>query len=253
MNDIVKIIAEKRVGSGTGNSRALRSENKIPAIIYGEKKDPILISIDNKKLKLEIQNKSFFSRQCEIKLEDDIYKVLPKDLQLHPVKENIIHIDFLRVGENTTVTLSVPVKFINENKCNALKQGGVLNIVRHEIELKAPVSKIPEFLEADLEGLEIGDGIHISSIKLDQEVKTIITDRDFTVATLAPPTVMKVEEEEEEPTEETDEVEGEEQTEEKTESDDTKEQKEQAKGENKYNEKKVIHSYSIDDFNCWPW
>jgi len=237
MNDIVKIIAEKRVGSGTGNSRALRSENKIPAIIYGEKKDPILISIDNKKLKLEIQNKSFFSRQCEIKLEDDIYKVLPKDLQLHPVKENIIHIDFLRVGENTTVTLSVPVKFINENKCNALKQGGVLNIVRHEIELKAPVSKIPEFLEADLEGLEIGDGIHISSIKLDQEVKTIITDRDFTVATLAPPTVMKVEEEEEEPTEETDEGEGEEQTEEKTESDDTKEQKEQAKGENKDNEK----------------
>ena len=120
--------------------------------------------------------------------------MLPKDIQLHPVKENILHIDFLRVGENTTVTLFVPVKFINENECEGLKQGGVLNIVRHEVELKSPVSKIPEFLEANLSGLEIGDSIHISSIKLEDDVKTIIQDRDFTIATVAPPTVMKIEE-----------------------------------------------------------
>ena len=100
----------------------------------------------------------------------------------------------MRVGENTTVTLFVPVKFINENKCEGLRQGGVLNIVRHEVELKTPVSKIPEFLEADLSGLEIGDSIHISSINLDESVKPIIQDRDFTIATLAPPTVMTVEE-----------------------------------------------------------
>ena len=120
---------------------------------------------------------------------------LPKDLQVHPVKESILHIDFLRVGENTTVTLSVPVKFSNENSCPALKQGGVLNVVRYEVEIKTLVSKIPEFLEANLDGLEIGDNIHISSIKLDEGVKPTITDRDFTIATLAPPTVMKVEEE----------------------------------------------------------
>ena len=127
-------------------------------------------------------------------VNNENFKVLPKDVQLHPVKENILHIDFLRVGENTTVTLFVPVKFINENKCEGLRQGGVLNVVRHEVELKTPVSKIPEFLEANLSGLEIGDSIHISSISLDGSVKPIIQDRDFTIATLAPPTVMRVEE-----------------------------------------------------------
>ena len=132
------------------------------------------------------------------------------DNELHPVKESIIHIDFLRVGENTMLTLDVPVNFINENKCEGIKQGGVLNIVRREVELKAPVKKIPEFLEADLTGLEIGDSIHISSITLDPDVVTTIKDRDFTIATIAPPTVMKVEEEvkddDEESTEEKDET-----------------------------------------------
>ena len=101
----------------------------------------------------------------------------------------------MRVGENTTVTLSVPVKFINENTCPGLRQGGVINIVRHEVELKTPVSKIPEFLEANLDGLDIGDSIHISSINLEDGVTPTIKDRDFTIATIAPPTVMKVEEE----------------------------------------------------------
>ena len=101
----------------------------------------------------------------------------------------------MRVGENTTVTLSVPVKFINENTCPGLRQGGVINIVRHEVELKTPVSKIPEFLEANLDGLEIGGSIHISSINLEEGVTPTIKDRDFTIATIAPPTVMKVEEE----------------------------------------------------------
>ena len=110
------------------------------------------------------------------------------------IKENILHIDFLRVGENTTVTLFVPVKFMNENDCSGLRQGGVLNIVRHEVEIKTLVSKIPEFLEANLSGLEIGDSIHISSISLDEGVKPTIQDRDFTIATVAPPTVMRVEE-----------------------------------------------------------
>ena len=194
MKEIEKIEAERREKSGTGVSREFRLNKKIPGIIYGEKKDPILISIDEKKLKMQVSDSGFFSRQCEIKIENENFKVLPKDIQLHPVKENILHIDFLRVGENTTVTLFVPVKFMNENECEGLKQGGVLNIVRHEVEIKTLVSKIPEFLEANLSGLEIGDSIHISSINLEDDVKPTITDRDFTIATLAPPTVMKVEE-----------------------------------------------------------
>lgn len=120
--------------------------------------------------------------------------MLPKDLQLHPVKESIVHVDFLRVGSDTKVTVSIPVKFINENLCDGLKQGGVINIVRHEIEVKSIVDKIPSQIEVDLEGLEIGDSIHISSVKLNEGVNPLISDRDFTIATIAPPTVAVVEE-----------------------------------------------------------
>ena len=160
----------------------------------GIKKIQFPYKLMKKNLEVQINDAGFFSKQCEIKVEESIYKVLPKDIQLHPVSEKILHVDFLRVGQNTTVTLFVPVKFINENSCEGLKQGGVLNIVRHEVEIKTLVSKIPEFLEANLDGLEIGDSIHISSIKLEQGVSPTITDRDFTIATVAPPTVMKVEE-----------------------------------------------------------
>ena len=188
-------MSTKEKNSGTGSSRSIRKEKKVPGIIYGEKKDPIAIVLDEKTLKIKIKDPTFFSKQCEVKFNDEVINVLPKDLQLHPVKESILHIDFLRVGENTTVTLFVPVKFINENNCPGLKQGGVLNVVRREIELITLVSKIPESLEANLDGLEIGDSIHISSITLQEGVKPTISDRDFTIATIAPPTVMKVEEE----------------------------------------------------------
>ena len=195
MSEVVQIEAKKRDLVGTGISRDLRGKKMIPCIIYGDKKDPVPIQVDEKKLRVQINDAGFFSKQCEIKVDESVYKVLPKDIQLHPVNEKILHVDFLRVGQNTTVTLFVPVKFINENSCEGIKQGGVLNIVRHEVEIKTLVSKIPEFLEADLDGLEIGDSIHISSIKLEEGVSPTITDRDFTIATVAPPTVMKVEEE----------------------------------------------------------
>jgi large subunit ribosomal protein L25 len=194
VSEVVQIEAKKRDLVGTGISRDLRGKKMIPCIIYGDKKDPVPIQVDEKKLRVQVNDAGFFSKQCEIKVEESVYKVLPKDIQLHPVNEKILHVDFLRVGQNTTVTLFVPVKFINENSCEGVKQGGVLNIVRHEVEIKTLVSKIPEFLEADLDGLEIGDSIHISSIKLEEGVSPTITDRDFTIATVAPPTVMKVEE-----------------------------------------------------------
>ena len=195
MSQDFQIIANKRENIGTGSSRNLRLEKKIPGIIYGEKKDPIPVTLDEKTLKIKIKDPTFFSKQCEIKFNNEVIKVLPKDLQLHPVKESILHIDFLRIGENTTVTLFVPVKFINENNCPGMKQGGVLNVVRREVELITLVSKIPESLEANLDGLEIGDSIHISSITLEEGVVPTISDRDFTIATIAPPTVMKIEEE----------------------------------------------------------
>ena len=218
MSQDSQIIANKRENIGTGSSRNLRLEKKIPGIIYGEKKDPIPVTLDEKTLKIKIKDPTFFSKQCEIKFNNEVIRVLPKDLQLHPVKESILHIDFLRVGENTTVTLFVPVKFINENNCPGMKQGGVLNVVRREVELITLVSKIPESLEANLDGLEIGDSIHISSITLEKGVNPTISDRDFTIATIAPPTVMKIEEEK--PTEEAEE--GVESTEAKEGADETK-------------------------------
>lgn len=205
MNEIIEINASKREVSL--NLKQTRNNGKVPAIIYGENKDPILITVDTKTIKKQIQQPGFFSRQFELKIGSDNHRVLPKDLQLHPVKETIVHLDFLRVGENTKVTVSVPVRFINENSCEGLKQGGVINIVRHDIEVKSPVNKIPEAFEVNLDGLQIGDSIHVSSIDIDKEVKLLVSDRDFTIATIAPPTVIAVEEEKVET--ETDEKDGE--------------------------------------------
>ena len=205
MNEIIEINASKREVSL--NLKQTRNNGKVPAIIYGENKDPILITVDTKTIKKQIQQPGFFSRQFELKIGNDNHRVLPKDLQLHPVKETIVHLDFLRVGENTKVTVSVPVRFINENSCEGLKQGGVINIVRHDIEVKSPVNKIPEDFEVNRDGLQIGDSIHVSSIDIDKEVKLLVSDRDFTIATIAPPTVIAVEEEKVET--ETDEKDGE--------------------------------------------
>lgn len=200
MNDILEIQAEKR--ENNKNTKLMRKNGKIPAIVYGEKKNPLLITVENKLIRKQIETPGFFSKQFSINIEGEKHRVLPKDLQLHPVKETILHLDFLRIGENTKVTVSIPVKFVNENECPGLRQGGVINIVRHEVEIKAPVNKIPEMLEVNLEGLEIGDSIHISAVKLDEDVKPLITDRDFTIATLAPPTVIQEVEEKQQETDE---------------------------------------------------
>ena len=205
MSDVSELKAVIRKNVGTGQSRMHRRNNLIPGIIYGEKKDPLSINIDLKILKKELETPGFFSKQFEINIDGDKHRVLAKDIQLHPVKESLIHIDFLRIGKDTKVTVFIPVKFVNENQCDGLKQGGVINVVRREVELKSPVNSIPPLLEADLTGLQIGDSIHISSIKLTDDVTPVISDRDFTIATIAPPTVMKVEEEKaDDETEETD-------------------------------------------------
>ena len=194
MSEIQELNAEKRMTYGTGSSRDSRNKNRIPCIIYGEKKDPLAITLEAKEIKMLIQKPGFFSKQFNININGEKHRVLAKDLQLHPVKESVLHVDFLRIGANTKVTIAVPVKFTNENSCPGLKQGGVINIVRREVELKAPISKIPSSLNVNLDGLEIGDSIHISSIEIDKDVIPVITDRDFTIATIAPPTVQVEEE-----------------------------------------------------------
>ena len=221
MNETIELLAEIR--KDKINTKLLRDNGRVPAIVYGEKKEPLPISIDSKIIKKQIESSGFFSKQFILNINGEKHKVLPKDLQLHPVKETIVHLDFLRIGENTKVTVSVPVIFINENLCPGLKQGGVINIVRHEVEIRSPVDKIPKNLEINLDGIEIGDSIHISAVELNSEVKPVISDRDFTIATLAPPTVIKeVEERTEEETSEAETSEAEKNEEKKEESNDEK-------------------------------
>ena len=221
MNEAKELLAEIR--KDKINTKLLRDNGRVPAIVYGEKKEPLSISIDTKIIKKHIESSGFFSKQLVLNINGEKHKVLPKDLQLHPVKETIVHLDFLRIGENTKVTVSVPVIFINENLCPGLKQGGVINIVRHEVEIRSPVDKIPKNLEINLDGIEIGDSIHISAVELNSEVKPVISDRDFTIATLAPPTVIKeVEERTEEETSEAETSEAEKNEEKKEESNDEK-------------------------------
>ena len=187
--------------------------NKIPAVIYGKNTKSQPVSIDSKTLKNLIKDRGFYSRILSVELDGTKEKVLPKDIQYHPVTDNVIHIDFMRVQENTKVTVEVPVDFLNRDLCPGVKQGGVLNIVRRLVELRCNANKIPEMLELDLSSSEIGDSLKISEISLPEGVTPVITDRDFVIATLVPPTI------EAEPEKPEEEVEGEGETEEKTDGD----------------------------------
>lgn len=182
---IVEIEATARPRAGKGAARAVRREGKIPAVIYGDKKDPLTIALDRPTLAKLLNHGGFLSSVFNIKVDGRSNRVLPRDIQFDPVKDLPIHVDFQRVPGDGTIRVSVPVHFLNEETCPGLKRGGVLNIVRHEVEVNCPADAIPEHFEFDLAEVDIGDSIHISAIKLPDDVTPTITDRDFTVATLA--------------------------------------------------------------------
>ncbi|MBB4006316.1 50S ribosomal protein L25/general stress protein Ctc [Allorhizobium taibaishanense] len=186
--------AETRERVGKGSSRELRRNGLIPAVIYGDKQAPIAITLNTNEVTKRIHAGGFMTTVATIEVNGEKIRVLPKDYQLDPVRDFTMHIDFLRVSANSQVTVAVPVHFINEEK-SAIKTGGVLNIVRHEVELHVPASNIPEAITFDLAGLKVGDSIHISAVKLPAGVTPVITDRDFTVATIVAP-AAGIEEEE---------------------------------------------------------
>lgn len=179
-----QIEATARPRAGKGAARAVRREGKVPAVIYGDKKPPETIALDGNELKKLYQSGIFLSTIYEIAVDGAKQRVLPRDLQLDPVKDHIIHVDFLRVGRGSSVTVEVPVEFVNEEASPGLKRGGALSIVRHAVELQCPADAIPERLAVDLTGIDIGDSIHISAITLPANVVPTITDRDFTIATI---------------------------------------------------------------------
>ena len=189
MADIISLAAEPRERAGKGAARATRRAGRIPAVIYGNKETPSMVSIHPIDLMHQIRGGGFFSKVYEIEADGKKHRVLPRDIQLHPVTDQPIHVDFMRFSKTTRLVVEVPVIFVGEEECPGLRQGGVLNIVRHAIEMRASPNSIPESVEIDLSGYNVGDSVHISSVTLPGDVELTITDRDFTVATIAAPSV----------------------------------------------------------------
>ncbi len=186
--------AEAREQVGKGSARAVRRDGKVPAVIYGDKQPPLAIALSYKEIFYKIHGGGFLTTVATIDVDGKKIQVLPKDYQLDPVRDFPMHVDFLRVGKNTLVSVDIPVHFINEEKSPGIKRGGVLNVVRHEVEFLCLANAIPEFITIDLDGTEIGQSLHISSVKLPEGVKPVISDRDFTIATIAGSSAMKSEE-----------------------------------------------------------
>ncbi len=206
MADTTIINGNLRNSTGKGSARAARRAGRIPAIIFGDKKETISIDIEEREYKKIMNQSGIFSRLLDLSVDGKSNLVLTRDIQFHPVSENPLHVDFLRIGKGSNINVSVPVSFINEELSPGLKTGGVLNTVRFELELMCPADSIPEKIEINLEGLVVGDSIKISSVNLPDGVSSTITDRDFTIATIAAPTVMsEVSTEETAETEETEE------------------------------------------------
>ena len=189
MADIISLAAEPRERAGKGAARATRRAGRIPAVIYGNKETPSMVSIHPIDLMHQIRGGGFFSKVYEIEADGKKHRVLPRDIQLHPVTDQPMHVDFMRFSKTTRLVVEVPVVFVGEEECPGLRQGGVLNIVRHAIEMRASPYSIPESIEIDLSGYNVGDSVHISRATLPGDVELTITDRDFTVATIAAPSV----------------------------------------------------------------
>ena len=185
--ETIDIKAEARSQVGKGSARAARRAGLVPAVIYGNKETAVSVTLDANQWRQLMHKPSIFSQLININVNNEKHFVLPRDIQQHPVSEEAMHVDFLRVTKNATVAVGIAVEFLNEDKCTGLKLGGVLNIVRSQVELNCPAISIPEKLTVDLEGLNVGHTIHISSIELPEGCTPTITDRDFTVATIAAP------------------------------------------------------------------
>ena len=229
MANVTTLGAEMRQRAGKGAARQTRRDGRVPAVIYGDKQDPVMISIDPLDLAKQLQGPGFFARVFEVNVNGDKHRVLARDLQVDPVSDRPIHVDFMRFSAATRLNVDVEIMFENEAESPGIKRGGVLNVVRHTVELICAADRIPESLTIDLTGLDIGDSMHASVLTLPEGVELTITDRDFTIATIAAPTIM--EEPEVEVVEDEEAVEGEEVAEGEEEAKEGEEAKEAEEGD----------------------
>jgi|KBSSwiStaDraftv2_1062776.scaffolds.fasta_scaffold146310_2 large subunit ribosomal protein L25 len=184
MAEALELKAWARPRSGKGGARSVRREGRIPGILYGGGEDPVQLAVDDKAIRLQLLTGHFQSTIFTLDVEGKKTRVIPRGVQLDPVRDFPIHVDFMRVAKDALVTVAVPVHFLNEAASPGIKRGGILNVVRHEIEVRCPADAIPNHFDVDLTGLEIGDSVHISAMKLPEGVKPTITERNFTVATI---------------------------------------------------------------------
>lgn len=187
MTTRIALKAEVREGTGKGTARAIRRESKIPAVIYGNKQDPVTIAMNAKEITLEYHKGHLFTTLVDMDIDGKKELVLARDVQTHVVTDELLHADFLRVSPKTRIAVQVPVHFINQDKSPAMDKGAILNVVRHEVEIYCRATEIPEMIEINLAGKEFGDSVKISDANMPEGAEPTITDRDFTVATLVEP------------------------------------------------------------------
>jgi large subunit ribosomal protein L25 len=196
MSEQLTLSAELRERAGKGASRAIRRDGRVPAVIYGNKQEPLSIHVEEKALMKMLNTGHFMNSVVMIDVDGGKNRTLPKDVQFHPVTDRPLHVDFFRISAHSKVTVAVPIRFVNDEAAPGIKRGGVLNAVRHELELVCDASSIPDEIVIDLTGLEIGDALHISQVELPKGTSSAIDDRDFTIATVVAPSAMKSEAEE---------------------------------------------------------
>lgn len=193
MAKIVQLKAAARQRAGKGAARAVRREGRVPGVIYGDKQEPQLVSLAYQDLLQQVHTGRFLSTLVDLDVDGATIRTIPRDVQFDPVRDFIIHADFLRLGTGARIAVEVPVEFRNAEAAPGIKRGGVLNVVRHEVELYCPADAIPDEIVVDLTGLQIGDSIHISHVTLPEGTSPTITERDFTIATIAAPAGLKEE------------------------------------------------------------
>ena len=194
MTKVIALAAELRARAGKGTARQTRRDGRVPPVIYGNKQAPLTISLNEREFVRILHQPGFFTHLFDVTVDGATHRVLPRDVQFHPVTDLPLHVDFLRVSSETRITVNVPVEFVDQEKSPGLKRGGVLNIVRHDVEVTCGADDIPEHLTISCEGFEVGASIHISAVKLPAGVTPTITDRDFTIATLVAPSGLRSEE-----------------------------------------------------------
>jgi len=193
MPEIISLSAEARPSAGKGASRAIRRAGRVPGIIYGDGKEPTQISLEPRELSRAIHRAGFLATIVDVSVDGTVHRTLPRDIQFHPVTDNALHVDFMRVGAGAEVHVSVPVSFTGHESAPGLRRGGILNIVRHSVDIVCAVDAIPERLVVDLTGLEIGESVHIETVTMPEGVKPVLGTRDSTIASIATSSAVREE------------------------------------------------------------